>query len=145
MATMARSSRSDLRVLRSKAALFDELVEQLARAEDEAGQLTKQVKHLRGELREVRRAATRDGVDPAWLDIANELAGALRPYSMFREQAVEDGRIVVHTRVPGPTLHAARKALDRLARQFAVESYREHGISVSEDAQRTGSSVRDAA
>jgi len=55
---------------------------------------------------------------------------------MFREQTVEDGRIVVHTRVPGSTLGAAREALELLGRQVAIESYREHGIPVREDEQR---------
>lgn len=142
MATTTKRHGDELGALRSKAALFDELVERLAQAEDEAQRLSEEA----NELREVRRAAARDGVDPAWRELANDLAGALRPYSMFREQAVEDGRIVVHTHVAGSTLHAARHALDRLARQVAVESYREHGIPVSEDEQRAESEiVRDAA
>ena len=115
--------------LRAKAALFDELVEQLARTEVE-------LERLRAELVATRRAAARDGIDPMWREIANALAGALRPYSMFREQTVEDGRIVVHTRVPGSTLGAAREALELLGRQVAIESYREHGIPVREDEQR---------
>lgn len=114
---------------RAKATLFDELVEQLARTEDE-------LERLRVERVATRRAAARDGIDPAWREIANALAGALRPYSMFREQTVEDGRIVVHTRVPGSTLRAAREALELLGRQVAIESYREHGIPVREDEQR---------
>jgi len=115
--------------LRAKAALFDELVEQLARTEDE-------LERVRRELVATRRAAARDGVDPAWREIANDLAGALRPYSLFKEQRVEGGRIVVETRVPGSTLRAAREALERLGRQVAVESYREHGIPVPEDDRR---------
>ncbi len=107
---MAGTVNSELRELRAKAQLYDELVEQLTVAEQE--------------LDRVRRSATRDGIDPAWREIANALAGALRPYSLFREQRVEDGRIVVETRVPGSTLRKAREALDRLARQVAVESYR---------------------
>lgn len=115
--------------LHAKAALFDELVEQLARTEDE-------LERVRRELVMTRRAATRDGIDPAWREIANDLAGALRPYSLFREQRVEDGRIVVHTRVPGSTLRAAREALDALGRQVALESCRGHRIPVPEDDQR---------
>jgi hypothetical protein len=126
MPSTTNNHRVELRGLRAKAALFDELVEELARTET-------QIDELRGELRAARRAAARDGVDPAWREIANDLAGALRPYSLFREQAVEDGRIVVNTRVPGSTLRAAREALDRLARQVAVESHREHGIPIPED------------
>jgi hypothetical protein len=113
---------TELRELRAKAALYDELVEQLAVAEQA--------------LDRARRSATRDGVDPAWREIANALAGALRPYSLFREQRVENGRIVVETRVPGSTLRKARAALDRLARQVAVESYRAHGVAVREDEER---------
>lgn len=142
MATTTKSSNSELRGLRAKAALFDELAEQLARAEDEAETLRSERESLRRELREVCEQVPGDG-DPAWREIANDLAGALRPYSMFREQSVEDGRIVVHTRVPGSTLHTARRALDRLGRQVAIESYREHGIPVPEDAQRHA--TRDAA
>lgn len=129
---MAKTRNADagrLGELRAKAALFDELVEQLAASEDE-------LERLRRELIAARRAATRDGIDPAWRGIANDLAGALRPYSMFREQRVEGGRIVVETRVPGSTLRAAREALERLGRQVAVESYREHGIPVRGDEHR---------
>jgi hypothetical protein len=72
-------------------------------------------------------------VDRLWREIANDLAAALRPYTLFRERRVEDGRIVVDTRVPGPTLKAAREALDRLGRQVAIESYRADGILVRED------------
>jgi hypothetical protein len=145
MATTTKRRSSDLSVLRSKAALFDELVERLEQAEDQAGRLSEEVRGLRSQLSDVRRANARDGVDPAWRDLANELAGALRPYSLFRDQAVEDGRIIVHTRVPGATLYTAAKALDRLARQIAIESYREHGIPVPEDQRGTETRVRDAA
>lgn len=126
---MAKTRNADagrLAELRAKAALFDELVEQLAATEDE-------LERLRRELIAARRAATRDGIDPAWRNIANDLAVALRPYSMFREQRVEGGRIVVETRMPGSTLRAAREALERFGRQVAVESYREHGIPVRGD------------
>jgi hypothetical protein len=129
MGKAPNSSGGRLGELRAKAALFDELVEQLAAAEDE-------LERVRRELVATRRAAARDGIDPAWREIANDLAGALRPYSLFREQRVEDGRIVVHTRVPGSTLRSAREALERLGRQVAIESYREHGIPVREDQQR---------
>ncbi len=80
---------TELRALRAKAALYDELVEQLADTEQQ--------------LEEVRRSAAREGIDPAWREIANSLAGALRPYTLFREQRVIDGRIVVETAVPGST------------------------------------------
>jgi hypothetical protein len=113
---------TELRGLRARAALYDELVEQLANTERE--------------LEQVRRSAARDGVDPAWREIANALAGALRPYTLFREQRVVDGRIIVETAVPGPTLRAAREALDRLARQVATESYRSSGLPVREDTGR---------
>lgn len=77
--------------LRAKAALFDELVEALTRADDEVER-----------LRSARAGG--GGIDPAWREIANDLASALRPYSLFRDQVVQDGRIVVETRVPGATL-----------------------------------------
>jgi hypothetical protein len=96
------------------------------------------------ELRELRRryadlaASANVGVDPEWRRIANDLATALRPYTMFREQVVHDNRVVVVTRVPGSTLTKANDALDRLARQVSIESYREvrmepreHGVSPS--------------
>lgn len=119
---MAAKVNSELRELRAKAQLYDELVEQLTVAEQK--------------LDRVRRSATRDGIDPAWREIANALAGALRPYSLFREQRVHDARIVVETRVPASTLRKASEALDLLARQVAVESYRAHGVAVHEDEQR---------
>ena len=119
---MAGKINTELRELRAKAALYDELVEQLTVAEQD--------------LERARRSATRDGVDPAWREIANALAEALRPYSLFREQRVEDGRIVVESRVPGSTLRKASEALDRLARQVAVESYRAHDVPVREDEER---------
>lgn len=119
---MAGKVNSELRELRAKAQLYDELVDQLAVTERE--------------LDRVRRSASRDGVDPAWREIANALAGALRPYSLFREQRVEDGRIVVETHVPGSTLRRASEALERLGRQVAIESYRADGIPVSEDERR---------
>ncbi len=113
---------TELRWLRAKAALYDELVEQLAETERE--------------LEQVRRSTARDGIDPAWREIANALAGALRPYTLFRDQPVIDGRIVVETAVPGSTLRAAREALHRLGRQVAIESYRASGVPVREDAER---------
>lgn len=129
MANRQKAGGVRLGELRAKAGLFDELVEQLAQTEDE-------LERVRRELVRTRRAAARDGVDPAWRDIANDLAGALRPYSLFKEQQVEDGRIVVHTRVLGSTLRAASEALERLGRQVAIESYRERGVPVREDEQR---------
>ncbi len=119
---MAAKVSTELRGLRAKAALYDELVEQLADTERE--------------LEEVRRSAARDGIDPAWREIANALAGVLRPYALFREQRVIDGRIVVETAVPASTLRAGGEALHRLGRQVAIESYRSSGIPVREDADR---------
>jgi hypothetical protein len=119
---MAQRVNTELRGLRAKAELYDELVEQLARTE--------------AELDRLRRSHCRDGIDPAWREIANALAGALRPYTLFRDQRIRDGRIVVETAVPGSTLTAAREALDRLARQVAVESYRADGVPVAEDEKR---------
>lgn len=119
---MAGKVNYELRELRAKAQLYDELVEQLAASERE--------------LDRVRRSATRDGIDPAWREVANALAEALRAYSLFREQRVEGGRIVVDTKVPGSTLHEASEALERLGRQVAVESYRAHDVPVREDEQR---------
>lgn len=125
--------------LRAKEALYDELVERLATCEE-------QLEATRRELRDTRRAAARDGIDPEWRSIANALCGALRPYSLFREQRVIDGRIVVESRVPGATLHKASAALRAYARQVAAESYREHGIAVAEDEDRqTDADDRDAA
>lgn len=89
----------------------------------------------RRELRELRRAMTRSGVDPEWREIANELAEALRPYTMFREQVVRDGRIVVVTHVPGRTLTKASDALERIGRQVRIESYREVGMVPREDVE----------
>jgi hypothetical protein len=119
---MAEKVNNELRGLRAKARLYDELVEQLAAVEDE--------------LERLRRQHTREGIDPAWRQIANDLAGALRPYTLFREQRVEQGRIVVETRVPGATLHEASTALRRLGRQVAIESHRASGIVVPDDEQQ---------
>lgn len=114
---------NDLAGLRAKAALYDELVEQLA--------------SLEARLEQVRRSGGRvDGIDPGWRQIANALAEALRPYTLFREQRLVDGRIVIESSVPGSTLRAGRQALDLLARQVAVESYRSSGIPVPEDETR---------
>jgi hypothetical protein len=109
-------SAKGVKELRAKAALFDELVEELARVEDE-------VERLRS------APAAGGGIDPAWREIANGLASALRPYSLFRDQVVRDGRIIVETRVPGATLSKARDALDRFGRQVALESYRRDGMA----------------
>jgi len=119
---MAAKVSTELRGLRAKAAVYDELVEHLADTEQQ--------------LEQVRRSAARDGIDPAWREIANALATALRPYTLFGAQRVIDGWIVVETAVPGSTLRAARKALHRLGRQVAIESYRSPGIPVLEDADR---------
>lgn len=92
----------ELARLRAKEQLYDELVDRLAATEQELTEL-----------------ASGAGVDGAWREIANALATALRPYTLFREQRVIDGRIVVETSVPGSTLTLAREALDRLGRQVA--------------------------
>ena len=115
---MSKVSSTDLAGLRAKAALYDELVEQLAEAETRLEQV-------------LRSGGRRDGIDPEWRQIANALAEAVRPYTLFREQQIKEGRIVVEPTVPGPTLRKAREALDRLGRQVAVESYRSAGIPVS--------------
>jgi len=109
---------SELARLRAKEQLYDELVEQLAADKRELAQ---------------HNSSGAVGVDPAWCEIANDLAGALRPYTLFRDQRVKDGRIVVETAVPGSTLTKARAALERLGRQVAIESYRADGIAVRED------------
>jgi len=119
---MAQRANTELRGLRAKAEVYDELVAQLMATERE--------------LAAVRRSHCRDGIDPAWREIANALAGALRPYTLFRDQSIKDGRIVVETAVPGSTLSAARAALDALARQVAIESHRADGVPVREDEER---------
>lgn len=119
---MATKVNGELQGLRAKAHLYDELVDHLEQQEREVERL--------------RRQHTRDGIDPVWREIANDLAGALRPYALFREQRVELGRIVVETRVPGATLQQASAALERLGRQVAIESYRASGIPVPEDEQQ---------
>lgn len=120
---MSKVSSTDLAGLRAKAALYDELVEQLAEAETRLEQV-------------LRSGGRSDGIDPRWRQIANTLSEALRPYALFREQRVKDGQIVVESAVPGSTLREAREALDQLARQVAVESYRSSRISVREDETR---------
>lgn len=113
-----RSAGDSLGELRAKAALFDELVERLTEVENE--------------LEQLRAVSCAHGIDPAWRTIANDLAGAVRPYTMFREQRVEEGRVVVESRVPGSTLTAARAALDLLGRQVATESRRAVGMTSTE-------------
>lgn len=117
---MSSTVNTELGRLRAKEQLYDELVEQLAATERK--------------LAELASGDASPRVDPAWRVIANDLAAALRPCTMFREQRVEDGRIIVETRVSGSTLRQAREALERLGRQVAVESYRADGIPVPEDA-----------
>jgi hypothetical protein len=61
--------------------------------------------------------------------IANELAGALRPYTLFREQRVEDAngknpRVVVDLTVPGRTLTVADRALTRFASIVKADQHR---------------------
>lgn len=123
------SKPTNIRQLRAKAELFDELVEQLTALEDELDRL---------------RSDAVGGLDSVWREIANELAQALRAYTLFRDQTVEDGRIVVHTRVPGSTLRAGREALDRLGRQVAVESYRRSGVPVAQDEPQADEGSRAA-
>ena len=118
---MPRRTGGELAGLRAKAQLYDELVEQLAATERK--------------LAKLRSDHCGSGGDRVWREIANDLAAALRPYTLFKEQRVEEGRIVVETRVPGQTLKAARQALERLGRQVAVESYRADGIPVREDTE----------
>jgi hypothetical protein len=119
---MPTNVNGELARLRAKEQLYDELADRLAVTERQLAQLTTN-----------RSRAGVRGVDPAWREIANDLATALRPYTLFREQRVKDGRIVVETAVPGSTLTCAREALDRLGRQVAVESYRVDGIPAPED------------
>lgn len=119
---MAAKVNTELRGLRAKAQLYDELVERL--------------EELEAEVERLRRQHTRDGIDPVWRKVANDLAGALRPYTLFREQRVEDGRIVVESRVPGSTLSKASAALELMARRVAIESYRSSGVPVLEDEQQ---------
>lgn len=76
---MAAKVNSELRELRAKAQLYDELVEQLTVAEQD--------------LDRARRSATRDGVDPAWREIANALAAALRPYSLLSPTPTAESRL----------------------------------------------------
>lgn len=101
--------------LRARAPGGDELVDAPADAGDDLGL--------------PRQERLGQGVDPQWREIANDLAAALRPYSLFGDMVVRDGRIVVQTSVPGATLTAARGALDRLAAQVARESYRRDGLA----------------
>lgn len=61
--------------------------------------------------------------------IANELATALRPYTMFREQRVEDPkgknpRVVVDITVPGRALTVADRALTRFASIVFADQHR---------------------
>ena len=118
---MPRTTAGKLAGLRAKAALCDELVEQLAATELQ--------------LAELRASRTAPADDRAWQEIANDLAGGLRPYTLFKEQRLGNGRTVVESRVPGSTLRQAREAIERLGRQVAVESYRADGIPVREDAE----------
>ncbi len=112
---MAGKVSTELRGLRAKTAFYDD---------------------TERELEQTRRSDARDGIDPAWREIANALASALRPYTLFREQPVIDGRNVVEIAVSGSTLRAAREALDWLGRQVALGSYRSSGMPVREDAGR---------
>lgn len=59
-----------------------------------------------------------------WRAVANDLAGALRPYSLWRDQSIKDGRIVVEVAVPGEQHSKACAALDRLAKHVYLENHR---------------------
>jgi hypothetical protein len=59
-----------------------------------------------------------------WRAVANDLAGALRPYSLWRDQSIKDGRIVVECAVPGEQWSTACAALDRLAAHVFDENHR---------------------
>lgn len=75
-----------VRELRAKAALFDELVEALARSEDELERFKAQ-------------PAVNAGVDPAWWQIANDLASALRPYTLLSLRATGNASVRPASRV----------------------------------------------
>ncbi len=105
MAKTQNTNGGRLGELRAKAALFDELVEQLAQTEEE-------LERVRHELVMTRRAATRDGIDPAWREIANDLAGALRPYTMLSLRGDADGCVCPGNRAEDAAdERAARKPL----------------------------------
>jgi hypothetical protein len=114
------TSTKDLTALQARAARHDELAAELAATQQRFDRV-------------LRSGGRVDGIDPVWRVIANALAEGLRPYTLFREQRVVDGRIVVDSSVPGSTLRAGREALDLLGRQVAVESYRRDGVPVPGD------------
>lgn len=60
-----------------------------------------------------------------WQAVATELAVALRPYTLFREARIVDGRMVVDCAVPGTTLGLARRALDAYADRLFRDSHDE--------------------
>lgn len=66
-------------------------------------------------------------LDPRWREVATALAVALRPYTLFREQRVEDDRVLVDVTVPVATLRQAQQALDDLAGLVAEESHARTG------------------
>ncbi len=121
--TTAIADAPTLRLLRAKEALYDELVEQLAQTERRLEQ---------AESKLTARDGVSDEAARVWRAIASELAGALRPYSLFGEVTVEDGRCVIHTRVATATLRDAQQALERLAEEVARESYRSAGMTPSD-------------
>ena len=124
--TTAIADAPTLRRLQAKEALYDELVEQLADTERE-------LEATRAELAGQRRQLSTHRYEGVWRAITNDLAGALRPYTLFGQMTVEDGRCVIHTRVPPPTLRRAQEALQRLAREVARESYREVEMTPSDE------------
>lgn len=89
-------------------------------------------------------AGVPQGIDPVWRQIAQELASALRPYSLFREQRLHDGRVVVETAVPASTLAAANIALEHLATQIANES-RRAASTENKDTRRQPKKIADLA
>ncbi len=72
---------TELRELRAKAALYDEL----------AG--------IERQLEQVRRSFCRDGVDPGWREIANTLATALDTYSLLSLRATGNASVRPASRV----------------------------------------------
>lgn len=70
---MPKTKTGELARLRVKEQRYDELVQQLA--------VTKR------QLAETRRSHCREGIDPAWREIATDLATALRPYTLLSLRA----------------------------------------------------------
>lgn len=64
-------------------------------------------------------------VDGRWREVANQLAGALRRYTMLSEQSVEDGKLVGELKVPGDLHNQAVAALAELGELVFDESHAE--------------------